>query len=626
VVIPLASFWQPASPTHHSIVYGLQPPFTQSQVAAFFAGGSSRCTSIGSQPALGSYVLTPSTYADLNGLYAAFLNGVQTSGNLTFASGLGAVADAEITRIIGGWRLGSIVTSIATQAALLGGLTSVAVTTGGDLDQLALYCNIPRVTGATFTQYTVPVSVIQRSTSFGGNDNVLVSTQNQTTTVYTYGSVQVSGTSANALRASLQDVSDTSVGCPVGRKRRLFTIREDFVNAFDTSLVVGVRNASMVQLPAGTNCFGTYVVAVTPPTSCPGQVCTTMVQFSTRCALLPVDGNGLNLCVYQSPASKLADLGSSTGVYPSNLNYQQSFVQFPTLWQPGVAGGDRPAGQDATGASPDQISVTLNSPVYLETQSNATFAIRAGLLPTPDGNLSQALVLYDTGVNATTTTTDLRNLQLTNQKTLTPVVWLLTREMRQTFLLTIDLATLVIRPLNPLGLVLSGLAPLSWSDIRLFVTNSPRGQVCPTCVLLRTVGSNAQIGLDGFAIPVAVLRRLLPANGYRLEFSYAITLPPIGGTLAGQTRSGLLTGSNRRRLLQQSDENSDQDETTVSVGHTSLSFLVDNSTVFDPTLGWDIGPTSPSVERTLGSLIGISAAVGTVGIALGWLAPLFVVA
>jgi hypothetical protein len=547
-------------------------------------------------------------------LYSYFLNTVQTTRNIS-AFNSGSAADVEVNRIIGTWAQTAPSTAgVLKSSSISAGLTDVVFSMGDDSDQLAANCpGVTRLIAPTYAQYFFPINVVQHSVNSNGMDNTVIMPQNVTSVVNLYGNVQVSATSNNPVRGSLQLVTDTLSGCPFGQKRRVITVREDFVNAFDPTLIVGLRNASAIVIPAGSSCFGLSVASVVPPASCPNAVCTTTVTLTTRCSLTPADGNGLNLCTYQTAASKLSDLGSVNGVYPSNLNFNFNFNQFPYSWSSAFASNPmldfnaKPVGQDPTGASPDQVTVTINVNTPPDIRLNSSFTIRGGLLPTSSSNITSVLVLSSSGNNSSQLV-DLRNTQLRNVRSFILVAFLPSAQLRQTFLLTLDLPSLVIRPLNPLGMVF-GTATLLWADIRAFVSASPRGQVCSTCFLLPVVAGS--IGMDGFQIEVAILNRLMPANGYLATVNAFISLPPINGTLVGQTRTGAITDAPAsRRLL--SDDNE-----VLQMQQLEFRFLADyNVTLTYP----EQINTRNAVQNALGAVIGTTTAIGTSVAAVTWLA------
>jgi hypothetical protein len=176
------------------------------------------------------------------------------------------------------------------------------------------------------------------------------------------------------------------------------------------------------------------------------------------------------------------------------------------------------------------------------------------------------------------------NTQLYDNRVLSPVIYLPNALDREIYTLSLKLDGIVIRPLSPYGLpIVSEPAFLTWNDIAPVVYNSPRDQVCPTCVLLPSV--SGAVGSDGFAIPVVLLRAKMPANGYAIDLPWRATLPYVTPILG-------------RRLLQV-DEGTNG-TTTVTNGTTTVNVIFTNDTSIDPSIHWDLGPTGESADMTIG--------------------------
>lgn len=565
-VVPMSTFWSFASPRHHAILIGA--PTTALQLAPFLAGPGP-CTSLGA--AMPAYEIV--AYADPAALQTYFTTRTTATGTLALFNDTGNADQNAVRGMIGTWAYGFTTTTIPS--------SDLHIRLNGALDAWVTDCtDVTRTITPTYTLYDVPLTIVQRSAS-----GTIGSTQRFAITVGTSGTVQVSATSRVAMSATLEDVRTVRASCPAGQRLMRWDVVLSFTNAYDTTQRVGLRTAVDVQMetPEGekNNCFGTQATAVTPPTSCPSAVCVTRVSFETRCTPMPLDGTAFQLCSNQLAAARIIDMGSDIA-YPTAWNYKQTFFIKPHSWDAtiGITDPDAsPVGQDPTGVVPDEVPVTINTAFYPDANLTYAFEVRGGLLPTPDAPFSERLEL--SSANGTSVI-DLRNRQLFFERTLTLLIWIVDPDQRGTFVLHLHLPSLRIYALSATGAPL-GLTPLTWDDIESSTQRSPRDDVCPTtCTALATVP-----GSDGFAIPVTLLRALLPANGYRVVMDYNITWPEIEAT-------------RRRRLLQVLEN---------ELGTLEMSFLVPDAPPVDPTQGWDLGSTDASTITSL-SVVG--------GVGLGW--------
>lgn len=587
IVIPLAESWHPSSPVWYDVVLGT---VTNANGASYLQPGP--CTSIGAGNSLVAPTGAAVSYPDLTALYGTFLSTVQSTHSLESfdpdtADGL------AIVQTIRRWNMSN---GLVTRADILPGLTNLALTVGDGqtLSAWAALCpgGVQRLVTPTYNQFNLNLSLI--TTSAAGT---AVVRQFESVTLNTYGAVQVSSTSAAALQAHTAYLQDTPDGCPLGQQKRVFTLSLLFLNALDPSRLVGLRNLSDVsmvvsgyaQTPGSpTNCFGTHPTRVLPPVANINGTCETLVDFETRCTPIPSDGDGLNVCAYQLAAARISDMGADVA-YSTFLDRRHNFFIYAQSWPPGFPDLAVPAGQDASGATPDEVAVTLSPQTYPDIATNATLGVRAGLLPVPSANFSQILELSDTNG---TTITDARNLQIYFGRTLTFVVYLPTADERQTFMLTLDVASLRIYPLSSTGTTLATSPPyITWTGspqqaIRPAVSASPRQDAsdpsCIDCALLPVATGATAIGIDGFAVPVLALQALIPANGYELHVNYNVTLPASGAPSA-----------RRRRLLQADGD------ILVTFGTLRMRWVYVTTVVIDASQGRDLGATGSSAAVAL---------------------------
>ena len=597
IVVPMSQYWQPTHPMLH--VFGIGTPPAQGQALMPAVGNSLW----GAQPALGAGLPAASTYADQAGLLAAFITQVNTYNNISF-QGLSAPVVSAIQGIIDQCRVEPGY-NFLSGASVSGG--NLVLHARFDLEQaLAQVAGVTKVVGATATAYTVPFWLWARQTGNGLTDNVVVAAQWTYPTKDTTGSSIITGNSQNPYFVSRPWVYDNGTNCPPGQKQRFTQYQLTFTRVFDTTSIVGLRNLSDVSFrPPGyplSNCFSENVTSVVPPTSCTSNQCITTLTTVTACGILTADGNGLNQCANQPAANRIRDMGADLP-YPSNLDYQHNFFIWPKLWSAAAGVGDPGAvavGTDPAGLVPDEVfnAITLATPPDLV--FDTPFTIQGGFLPTAaDTTFADAVQTFDTatGVNAV----QLRNLQLRFREVLTPVIWLPTEAMRQTFVLTMTPTT--ITALNSAVRMLPG--SITGAQIAPYEVYSPRSVVCSTCALLPMSAAHGWVGFDGTAVPVSDLRALLPGNGYSIGFNWRITIQPGAGPISG---TGQLSPA-MRRMLGLNDTSTEGPVVSSGQGALLVSFGNLTTTVLDG----DLGPAAPSGRVALYvTLANVVAAVGAV--------------
>ena len=615
VTIPIAQFFNPITPRLHVITVGT-PAVSRTPLAP------SVCNNLAqTQPAfdIGQPRVNPG-YADVTGLQSFFLSTVQSTHNLSTFDATTA-AGLAIYQTIGYSKIGS--TSIVQSVTIPATLDSVKQTVRISLPGAVANCGASiTVVAGNYTTYTVPISLTVRQV-----DNVMVSTMNQFVTVSTYGMVVVGTSTRNTWTVEMDPVVDTaaataySAACPAGQKKRTWTIREKWVNPNPNSLV-GLRNISDAQMWAfgsgqipgsPTNCFGTTVKAVSPPSSCTGGVCVTLIAFESRCTPIPADGSGLNLCANQVYANRVADMNGNFP-YPSTLDYTQSYYHYPYEWTPGNLNGAFFVGSDVTGSTPDQVAVQIGQSALPDVINLASLAVDCAFLPTPSSNFSMRSAVA--GASDSTGAYNIRNTQLTTSGTLTTICYLRNATIRQSFTLTIDVLTTVpanmfrISPLDSRGMYPGYTYPtLAYTDIKNEMTFTPRQISTGVSLPLISGVNSGNIGMDGFSVPAYWLYKLLPSVGYVQQFYVSITLPSVAGS------SVIAPTVVSRRLLQ-------VDASGVLSGSTQVgafSIVPDvNSTNPAAILTTDIGSTKTGVTSAV-VVFGTVAAVGTGALAIAFL-------
>jgi hypothetical protein len=590
LLIPVSPhLWSPAKPQHHAIVFGRA---TQDSYAAQLQYG--RCSSVRGTPTLGA-TLPGTRYPDYTSLYNYFVSNINSAPELDFSESY--TNFGYVREVIGNWRVnGSDPESIVRRWEFMNSMQDLAFSTSIDLNYCVDHCGCTRTTYSDRTQYTLSQSVVLMAN--GGS--IVSSTNDYTVTVYTYGATSVAATSDYPKVSKLQQVFDERADCDAGLKRRAFTVRLDFSNAFDPDKVVGIQSLADVMMsdPTDTthtgpwNCFGTSASSITSPTSCSGNICTTLIQFQSRCpGSIPSNGDGLNKCQYQTDVNRIADMGADLP-YPAALDFKHDFYVLPRVWSktdPATTG--LPAGRDRTGVKPDAISVSINSPTYPSIDQNVQLDVRMGLLPTPDAAFEQVLELTS---NDSGTLTDKQNVQLYFNRAFTPIVYFGTQSLRQTFGMHIEVSTILFTPLDALGNVF-GSSTLEWDALRLMALRSPRQDLvgCVTCALPAAV--NGMMGSDGFSLPVSIVRTLLPANGYKVELWWNATVPVEPAAPSG------------RRLLA-------VDEGTTAPTGGLISFSIIATTELPiAVVPEEAGDPQPVASHAIGLVLGVTASVVLVG-------------
>lgn len=234
---------------------------------------------------------------------------------------------------------------------------------------------------------------------------------------------------------------------------------------------------------------------------------------------------------------------------------------------------------------PDQIKTTIVNSNYLaQSLDTNPFQVRNGFLPTPTSPVSlfqqlnsNALKAFDGNIFS--------NQPLTVMILLPDAI-----RPRYDLRLLIKPANMTIYPLDALGRQLNsstsgytGRNSIDWSDIALSTLFTTKNAFDDGCGAQLTCGRlnacNGILGCDGFSVPVAQLKSLMPANGYRFQLSYRIGLPnPDGSPASARQLLGMEEpmSSSLRKLLQ-----STTTTTTTSssfVGLLAFSLSIDQTT------------------------------------------------
>lgn len=615
VLLDLYDFVDKNEPKQYTIVIGTDNDYDSLLTTP------GRCTTSGYNMPL-DVPLVRSNYGDVYpGLLNHVISTVTNTHNLSFLAN--DERDQAVNNIIGLWRFDPV-ESIGQRVNIVNGNTNIALTVGNNLLWLMAHCGVKRTETANYYQFVVPIQVASKSLSSAGTgNNVAVSHTNFTVDVYNHGLVQIQTTSRYVFSLELENIVSTPDGCPFNHRRRTFTAVMQFGNAFDSSKIVGVPSLANIHIPKGSHCFGMVATSIEVPTACPDFSCTTKVSFSSQCRISPPDCNGLNFCQYASVEDRAAIVDAwnvgqpldSLYTFPTSAsNFQYGFSYDVAVWDKMIGVTDPGIYIDPQVQRP--LDIQLSEPVCpVRVSTNVTLTVVGGFLPTPTSSLLSVLGSINSVAELPPVAgaPQVGNTQLYDNRVLSPVLYFPGALDRELYTLSLVLDQMIIRPLSPYGLpIVSEPAFLTWNDIAPVVYNSPREQVCPTCVLLPSVA--AEIGSDGFSIPVVLLRAKMPANGYAIEMRWKATLPNVEP----------VTG---RRLLQAGGGGQ---QTVVMEGSNTLTIVLANGTTIDASNHWDLGPTSTSTDMTIGVvalLVGAPVAgVAGLGFALSGLFKLSVFA
>ncbi len=594
VLIPMSQISNFATPQLTSLSFGpgtgIEPDY---------------CNSISYQPPLGSPI-GPSSYVDQMGLSTFILNTITNTKTLNFnaSTPLGSAA----LHVVGGWNVNTTLGgSIVKEVSLSADLQTLIVDLQINLERCVARCGCTKVTLPTYTYYTVTMSTTLRM----DGDNIARSTQQSAISINTFGTVQIDGNSNTLFRVLLPSVTDARNNCPVGQQQRTLQIREIYTCP-DSNTTIGLRNSSDLYIRPG-NCFGDEVISVEPPVQS-GGYCNNLIMTRGRCTPITADGNALNLCSYQLPANRIADLGSDVPYSPI-FNFNHDYYHFPRSWRTAVGINDTEylsVGIDTEKG--DLISITSNQPTFPDVSFEANILyVKAGFLRTPNALLDTNITLFDSTPNATIT--EAAPFAYFNPD-VTLAVWLPNQDERQTFGLRISLPSLRIIPINTRGEVTSLNPPITWNMLAPVSLTAPREQCSNFPLAICTIGGSrvGLIGIDTFSVPMFWLQRLAPATGYRVVFDYNITLPNGDTPVEGATIP--IAG---RRLLQVNENGEQTEEGTVSIDIQGVAIPVQEADI-------DIGHTEDSVSTSFGVTAGVltGAVAGSVSFAfvlgkLGWI-------
>lgn len=412
-------------------------------------------------------------------------------------------------------------------------------------------------------QYTIPISLVQHSK----NDAYAQVTQTYFVTVPTSGSAAIGsstsyGTEAFPLMVVIKRGEDA--GCEADEARMLITWRIETYNVYsDTAYVGWGKDDELVfrspSSPAGpVNCYG-YEIDFTgtsgPACDRSSFMCYRQVRLQTRCRQIAADGDTFNKCSHAKSADRIADMGGDLP-YPTALDSKHTIFFYRRICM--YLGDDWDFGctlyNEYSNGHPHEASAYIVQSVYRDQEDTASqFLVSSGFLPQQNRPLEEAIDPAITG-----------NLQLAASDAIT-IFTALSPQSRNRYDLNVntDSSVTYITALDVRGLPISGLPELSYSNIRarvLYTVKSDFNNGCGaagTCNLLPAC--EGIIGCDGFSLPAAQLRSIIPADQYRITVGYTVGVPiaPAG-----------------RRLLQTSTQSAFSGRATFRITITSNNTVI----------------------------------------------------
>jgi hypothetical protein len=424
-------------------------------------------------------------------------------------------------------------------------------------------------------QYQIPLSYIEQ----GVNDRFSQVVMHYEIAIDLSGKANIGSTAAYHRRAYPLEVIYPTNGCAPQEARMQITYRFEIHDVFSSGLVVGPRTiddidmTSPVSPPAPETCYGDQITAFSfKGCSDTAYFCSWQIVTQSRCRVLTPDGEAFNKCSYAKSEDRMQDMGSDTA-YPTTLDaYHTVYVDTYACDtnQPCTLANQSPLGY------PDQIKATIVSSNYLAESLDANpFQLLNGFLPTPNAPISLFQALNSNALRPF-------DGNIFSNQPITIVI-LLPAPIRQTYdlRLLINAANLTILPLDALGRQLTanttgytGNSSLHWSDIALTTLFTTKNAFDDGCGAQLTCGRlsvcNGILGCDGFSVPVAQLRALMPANGYRFLLRYKIGFPgPDGSPANARHLLSLAQTPVMRRLLQTTNANN------AYIGNASFSLSID---------------------------------------------------
>lgn len=403
--------------------------------------------------------------------------------------------------------------------------------------------------------YTLPISYVELSP----NSFYTQVVQTYSITIPTTGTV-VLGTSTNygtgAFPVGVVFERGQSAGCTDNEGRIRVSYQVETYNVYDPLIRVGVMTREDVSFrspasPAGpVNCYGDQLApdeAAFTTVICDysSYVCRQTLTLRSKCRSLTSDGEAFNQCSYAKAADRIGDMGSDIPYNVALDGLHQFFVYRRVC--PLTEGdlGSCPTFSSNPNGYPDPISAVILGSSYLdETQNGNSFLVSAGFLPSATADLSQS-VSGTLSANAT--------LRVREDELITVFVSMQagTRD-RYDLRIHLDDANTRIVPLSASGVPLgqtagyTGRLRLSYSDFRPYLQYASKNDfdagcgVTGQCRILPACSS--VLGCDGFSLPAAQLRAVMPADRYLIGFSFRASLPEATATPAGrrllQTSSG----------------------------------------------------------------------------------------
>lgn len=362
----------------------------------------------------------------------------------------------------------------------------------------------------TYTLYELPTTLSVRTV----DNSAVTMTNRYLVTVQQDGSISISATRAYKITQQIINPGAERSSCSAGYQRLNATISLSYVGVSNSSIKVGPRNMADVVTVSPLDgvtggCYGDTVTGlISYPYDTLNQAWRYLVHVQSACTLITPEGTAFDTC--------------ATAAQPGGP-YSGSLDKLHGLWvnTQCCIGTLCTSCNAAPGGEHDYIYNTYTLSVYPDTSVTHRYRVSGGILPTPLSTLANERVLGTSNpqfVNLSET----RNLQLTNEKTMTYFIRL-DPEIYHSYNLTLLTADFTITPLSATGERLTSSAILTWDSIHPYLDYGTRAMALTEgATMIAACGGIS--GCDGFSIPVRRLQILSPAAGYELHITYHITL------------------------------------------------------------------------------------------------------
>lgn len=524
--IPFATSSQPnklwpTSPSWPNVV--ISNP--AANIGAFIASMPSQCAFRSSLPGPPVETSSQSTAAELQNYVIQWIKTYKTiSFNVSSATGVAANA------VYGA----PLVQPLVTQAALSFDTSTLQFTLQSDLNSIVGNCSqygASVASNAAGQTFTIPISYVEQLP----NSVYYQFVQILTVVVPSTGTATVATATVYTQLGYPIETIFPAEGCAPGSAALQITWQLKMSNIYDSTRQVGPRSVADVSLTSPdvvgpANCYGEQITAF-QNLGCvqTDYACYYKLTTLSSCRAAISDGGAFDLCLYANATDKINDVGVG-GEYPAGLNGLHRFFVTPYNCPRSRTNDSMclPVQNNQAGL-PDEVRASISTNQFGPADPLVnSFNVQAGFLATPTSTLASLVTLDNT---------QQFDGNLFAERAISPVL-ILPEDMRNTHDLRFSNSSLsfVVTPLNGLGQPFAAdalaVSQLQYNNIRAGLIYNTKNDfascsAAQKCELLPAC--NGVIGCDGFSVPVAYIRQLMPANGYRFSVEYTATLRSTAG-------------------------------------------------------------------------------------------------